>query len=273
MTDNLENVGYSLPGKEGIYNILIMEEKQTIVALGAGSVSKFVFDDGQRIEKVDNVKDVDLYIERIDEMIARKQKFLLEHAHYFNEAKDLEQELPESIAHGICVSNLAYAVAKELGLPEENCYELAVAGIVHDIGKLRLNEYLNGKREDALNIEQMKYIRMHSKLSYDILKNKGYSKFILESILHHHESYDGSGFPDHLEGDEIPIGAKILYVCDVFSALISKRHYRDAFDKDTAVTLMIDEVKNYDMKVFIAFQRVIHEIDFRKITVGSEEIR
>lgn len=73
MSGNFENVGYAKEGKFGIYNILIMEEKQTIVALGAGSITKRVFADG-RIERCDNVKDVSLYIEKIDEMIERKRK-------------------------------------------------------------------------------------------------------------------------------------------------------------------------------------------------------
>ena len=72
MSGNFENVGYATNGKEGIYNILIMEEKQTIVALGAGSITKVVLPDG-RIERCDNVKDVGLYIEKIDEMIERKK--------------------------------------------------------------------------------------------------------------------------------------------------------------------------------------------------------
>ncbi len=75
MSGNFENVGYAQPGKYGLYNILIMEEKQTIVALGAGSITKVVFPDG-RIERCDNVKDVALYIEKIDEMIERKEKLL-----------------------------------------------------------------------------------------------------------------------------------------------------------------------------------------------------
>lgn len=72
MSGNFENVGYATEGKEGIYNILIMEEVQSIVALGAGTVTKRVFPDG-RIERCDNVKDVALYIEKIDEMIERKR--------------------------------------------------------------------------------------------------------------------------------------------------------------------------------------------------------
>ena len=74
MAGNFENVGYAKPGCAGIYNILIMEEKQTIMALGAGATTKFVLEGGERIERVGNVKDVTNYLERIDEMIDRKAK-------------------------------------------------------------------------------------------------------------------------------------------------------------------------------------------------------
>ena len=73
MKGNFENVGYAKVDKAGIYNILIMEELQTIAALGAGSITKRVYGDG-RIERCDNVKEVALYIDRIDEMIERKRK-------------------------------------------------------------------------------------------------------------------------------------------------------------------------------------------------------
>lgn len=93
MTGNLENVGYSVPGKAGIYNILIMEERQSIVALGAGASSKMVFQperfaDGRfpedkQIHRIENVKDVDCYIERIDGMIERKVQFLDKYSYLF----------------------------------------------------------------------------------------------------------------------------------------------------------------------------------------------
>ena len=78
MTENLENTGYSLPGKECLYNVLIMEEKQMILALGAGASSKFVRDCSQRFERVENVKSVKDYIERIDEMTERKRLYIEE---------------------------------------------------------------------------------------------------------------------------------------------------------------------------------------------------
>lgn len=75
MAGNLENIGFSKPGKEGIYNILIMEEKQTIAAVGAGSITKRVFGNG-RIERSDNIKDLELYMTRIDEMVERRRTLL-----------------------------------------------------------------------------------------------------------------------------------------------------------------------------------------------------
>lgn len=79
MAGNFENVGYAKVDKAGIYNILIMEEKQTILAAGAGATTKYVFPDGVRIERVENVKDVGQYIDRIDEMIERKETFFQTH--------------------------------------------------------------------------------------------------------------------------------------------------------------------------------------------------
>lgn len=78
MTDNLENVGYAHPGKEGLYNVLIMEEKQIILACGSGASSKFVRGGVRRFERVENVKNVHEYISRIDEMIERKRLYILE---------------------------------------------------------------------------------------------------------------------------------------------------------------------------------------------------
>ncbi len=181
------------------------------------------------------------------------------------------QEMPELIIHGICVSNLAYMIGKELKCNEEYCNMLAMAGMVHDIGKVRVYAYLYGG-DDTLTVEKLRYIRMHSKLGYDILYDEGFEKDILDSVLYHHENYDGSGYPENISGENIPLGARIIRVCDVFAALISDRTYRKAFDVKTAIELMIDEVKNFDMEIFLAFMRVIHNVDINKIT-GKEDTK
>ena len=181
----------------------------------------------------------------------------------------LRYTLTEQIIHGMEVSNLAYDVGKELGLPVELCHELAVAGIVHDIGKIPLSGYVEG--DDTLVVEEMRFVRMHAQLSYELLKDRGYSSFILDAILYHHENMDGSGYPDNLSGEKIPYGARILRICDVYSALTSDRPYRRAFDRDTAIELMIDEIKNFDMEIFIAFLRVVHDHPQRVIHLESIE--
>lgn len=177
----------------------------------------------------------------------------------------VKEDLDDAINHGIIVSNLAYLLSEELEMNQEFCYNIAVAGMLHDIGKLKLSKYLYGRRKNTLVIEEIKYVRMHSAFSYEILVDKGYSEDILQAIYHHHENYDGSGYPDNLKGNAIPWGARILRTCDVFAALISERPYRKAFDIDTAMELMIEEVKNFDMRIFLAFQRVIHSDAFLTI--------
>ena len=179
-----------------------------------------------------------------------------------NSRKQLQQEvligdLKEGLEHAVKVSNLAYFLGRELGESEKLCIELANAGMVHDIGKMRLSSYLYGRIEDSLKIESTKYMRLHSQLGYEILKDFEYSDFVLETVKYHHENYDGSGYPENLKGKDIPYGARIVRVCDVFAALTSDRPYRKAFEQDVAMELMAEEFKNFDMKIFLAFQKMI----------------
>ena len=177
--------------------------------------------------------------------------------------KMIDYDLISVINHGIAVSNLAYQVGETIGLPQDQCYELALAGVLHDIGKLRLSRYVSGK-ENPLVVEEIKYVRRHPQLGCEALVNRGYSSFVLESIYYHHENYDGSGYPQNLQGEEIPLGSRILRVCDTYAALTEKRPYREAFEPETAIRLMIDEIKNFDMQVFLAFMKVVHRDDQEK---------
>ena len=170
----------------------------------------------------------------------------------------LRLNLAAELTHGMGVSNLAFQVACEMGLPPETCHEMAVAGMVHDIGKLEIAKYLYSREPDPLTIEELKYVRTHSTMGYAILNERHYSEFVLQSILHHHENYDGTGYPANLAGEKIPFGARILRICDVYCALTSDRPYRSAFTREQAMELMTEEVKNFDLKMFLAFQRVIH---------------
>ena len=168
----------------------------------------------------------------------------------------LRETVFEEILHGVEVSNLARMLGEEMGQSREVCEKLEIAGVLHDIGKLKLTKYLYD--EDGLMVEQMKYVRQHTFWSYDIVRKAELGDDIAWAVYYHHENFDGSGYPDNLRGGDIPLMARILRVCDVFMALIANRSYRKAFDPKTALEIMIDEVADYDMQVFLAFQRVIH---------------
>ena len=118
-----------------------------------------------------------------------------------------------------------------------------------------------------LIVEEIQYVRLHAQASYEILKKEGYKETILLAVRHHHENYDGSGYPDNLSGEAIPLGARIIRVCDVYAALTSDRPYRQAFESQSAVQLMIEEIKDFDVKVFLAFQRMIHKNKEKEITL------
>ena len=176
--------------------------------------------------------------------------------------KIVDYNLTEEISHGIYVSRLARDVTRALGHDEKMQYDRALAGMLHDIGKLRLTNYIYGEAtaESPLMIEEMKYVRMHSLLSYNIVKSRGYNERVCETILYHHENMDGSGYPENLTGEDIPEGSRIIRVCDVFAALTTDRPYRKSFTKGEALSLMIDEINSFDMRVFLAFEHVVHKV-------------
>ena len=177
--------------------------------------------------------------------------------------KIVDYNITEELAHGTYVCALVRDLAMELGLSEEERRPLMIAALLHDIGKLRLARYLmigTQSGEDPLVIEEMKYVRMHSVLSYEILRQAGYRQGVLEAVRYHHENYDGTGYPDNLRGEAIPLGARIIRVCDVFAALTTDRPYRNRFSKDEAISLMIEEINHFDLRIFLAFERVVHRV-------------
>lgn len=170
---------------------------------------------------------------------------------------DLTRDLARELSHAITVSRLSVRVASELGFDREHVHRLAQTCLVHDIGKISLAKYLYGT-EDTLTIEEMRLVRMHAELGAEVLRKLNYPPDMVEWVYCHHENCDGSGYPRHLRKDEIPLEARIIRVCDVFSALTADRIYRRAFDPDAAVDMMIQEARFYDLRVFLAFLRVVH---------------
>lgn len=129
--------------------------------------------------------------------------------------------------HGGDVAKYAMILAQALGLPQKDVDLIAVGADLHDIGKLVIREeLLNLPRK--LEEEERAQMQQHTVLGWAIVEEAGYDVVIQKIVRHHHERWDGKGYPDGLKGDEIPIGAQIVCLADVYSAWTSKRLYRDA---------------------------------------------
>ena len=189
-----------------------------------------------------------------------------------NMAEVVEEDVYDNIDHAELVAKLVRLLCTQMELPLDFQHQVVMAAYLHDIGKLRLSKNLYGRDKNALQIEETKYMRMHAKVGADMLEECGFTPEICNAVHHHHENYDGSGYPGNLSAEKIPLEARILRVCDVFAALISDRPYRKAFDVETAMELMIEDIKSFDMKIFLDFMKVFHSEGLEQVTCFAEEV-
>jgi putative nucleotidyltransferase with HDIG domain len=151
----------------------------------------------------------------------------------------------------------AVQVGEELGLAPVRLRELAVGGLLHDVGKLGVpNEIL--QKPDALTDEEFDVIKRHPELGSELVRELGFSAKVSRLVLDHHERLDGTGYPRGLGAPDLDIETRILAVCDVFDALLSKRVYRDAWRLEDALELISREAgTKFDAACVDALERVI----------------
>lgn len=160
----------------------------------------------------------------------------------FSLAKSIEAKDPYTEGHCGRLSDYGEALAEHLGLPEEFCVALRRAGIVHDIGKVAVPDNILLKAS-PLSDEEWKVMRQHPVVGERICLPLRSFQLVLPIIRHHHEKLDGSGYPDGLKGEQIPLTAKILQVTDIYDALTTDRPYRKAMLPQVAFELMREEVR------------------------------
>ena len=160
-------------------------------------------------------------------------------------------------AHTRGVALRAVQVGEELGLPPARLRELAIGGLVHDVGKLAVpSEIL--QKPGALTDEEYDEIKRHPELGSDLVRQLGFSAQVARLVLDHHERLDGSGYPRGLGAPDLDIETRILAVCDVFDALLSRRVYRPAWTLETALELLRSESgTSFDPACVEALERVI----------------
>lgn len=142
--------------------------------------------------------------------------------------------------HSDRVASLALLLAKDLGLSVTMQKTIAAGSLLHDIGKTRISDDVL-KKPGRLSDDEFKQIKKHPELGVELLRGKEFPWDIKPLILHHHERIDGTGYPLGMKGEDIPLGARIICIADVFDALTSDRVYRPAFDIDKALSIMNDE--------------------------------
>jgi HD-GYP domain-containing protein (c-di-GMP phosphodiesterase class II) len=149
-------------------------------------------------------------------------------------ASIVEMRDPYTSGHQARVAELAKEIAGRMGLPEDQVQAIHLAGLIHDLGKIRIPAEILSKPGKLDEIEYS-LIKMHPKAGYDILKGIDFSWPIAQMVLQHHERMDGSGYPQGLKGDEILPGARILIVADVVEAMSSHRPYRPGLGVEAAL--------------------------------------
>jgi diguanylate cyclase (GGDEF)-like protein len=136
-------------------------------------------------------------------------------------------------SHSERVATLAAEIATHLGLPADEVELTRLAGSLHDLGKLAIPEEIL-RKPAALSDAERLVLQRHPQIGYRMLESLGVDP-IADWVLHHHERWDGSGYPDGLAGDRIPLGARIIFVSDAFDAMTSDRLYRQALSYEEAV--------------------------------------
>jgi response regulator RpfG family c-di-GMP phosphodiesterase len=184
---------------------------------------------------------------------------------YFNILRALtlavEAKDPYTRGHSERVMRYAIGVAKKMGLPEDEIIAIGNAAILHDIGKIEISKFIINK-PDRLSDEEYLEMKDHPAIGEIMIENIQFLEASRLMIRHHHERYDGMGYPDGLKGDEIPIGARIISVVDMYDALTTDRPYMKDPSKERAIlNLREQKGKSLDPMIVDVFIEYLKEIE------------
>ena len=143
----------------------------------------------------------------------------------------VEAKEPYTRGHSERVAHVAAQLAAAIGLPEKQVELYRVTGLVHDIGKIGVAEAVL-RKPGRLEPEEFEQIKLHPEIGYRILRDVAAMHDAIPGVLHHHEKWDGKGYPHGLSGEQIPLIARVLALADSFDAMSSNRSYRSALPRE-----------------------------------------
>lgn len=178
----------------------------------------------------------------------------------FSLATVLDFNDPYTHGHSQRVSDLAAKLATFLGLSPQEQYAIRDAGFLHDIGKIATNKDILHK-PGALNGKEYEHVKQHPVVGERICSPLKFAKPLLPMIRSHHERFNGTGYPDGLAGADIPLGARIIGIVDLYDALTSIRSYRRGMSRDVALEVMkIEAEKGYwDKDILMPFVEIVKQ--------------
>ena len=227
-----------------------------LIRLGSQRVAGFTFEDTATAEKL--AYQIGIALENT-RLIADLEEVLINTVQALSSAIDAKSHWTRG--HSTRVTGYAVRAGKELGLTDEQMERLKLAGLLHDIGKIGILDALLDK-PGALTIDEYEAIKKHSDRGAEILAPIRQFRDIVPCIRHHHERWDGKGYPLHLQGEQIPFMARILSVADSFDSITADRPYRKANDRNFAFEeLMKCSGTQFEPKVVDAFISMLKEPD------------
>lgn len=168
---------------------------------------------------------------RIEELKTEKQKICEMAARSILKALDAKDKY--TYGHSMRVTYFSMVLGKELGLSDEEMYELQLSALFHDIGKIGTPDAVLNK-PTRLSDEEFKIMKKHPTASYEILKGFSVFEKVARFAKHHHERFDGRGYPDGLKGEQIPLFSRVILIADTFDAMTSTRAYRKGLSYEIA---------------------------------------
>jgi putative two-component system response regulator len=189
-------------------------------------------------------------------------------------ARSIEAKDPYTEGHCDRLSRYSSALAARLALPEDQQIALRRAGVVHDIGKVSVPEHILLK-PGPLSADEREIMESHPLIGERICAPLKSFRMVLPIIRHHHEHQDGTGYPDKLRGDDIPITARIMQIVDVFDALTTNRPYRAALSTEKAFSILREECRRgwWDLRLVNEFEEMLQNApDMRDLVAATAPV-